>query len=292
MRREATATGKTVDAAIEAACQELGLARENVEIEVLELPKKGFLGLSHTPAKVKVWTQASKAQLAESYIADVVKAMGLDDITVTLTEEDGTAYLHLEGDVGGVAIGRRGETLDALQYLAGLSANRSEGEYMRVVLDSGNYREKRKQTLEQLAKKLAATAIRTGRSTTLEPMNPYERRIIHAAIAQIEGVTSTSVGEEPSRCVVVSSTSPRPQRPQGERPPRRENGGRPASRFNGDRGGEIKEGARSQKPQGRGPRRDDRGPRREKPAPYQATTIREEAPAEAADKPLYGKIEL
>ena len=123
-------------------------------------------------------------------------------------------------------------------------------------------------------------------------MNPYERRIIHAAIAQIEGVTSTSVGEEPSRCVVVSSTSPRPQRPQGERPPRRENGGRPPPRFNGDRGRERKEGARSQKPQGRGPRRDDRGPRREKPAPYQATTIREEAPAEAADKPLYGKIEL
>ena len=91
MRREATATGKTVDAAIEAACQELGLARENVEIEVLELPKKGFLGLSHTPAKVKVWTQASKAQLAESYVADVVKGMGPGEFPVPPAREEGSA---------------------------------------------------------------------------------------------------------------------------------------------------------------------------------------------------------
>lgn len=282
MRREATATGKTVDAAIEAACQELGLSREEVEIEVLELPKKGFLGLSHTPAKVLAWAETSKAQLAADYVSEIVKEMGLDGTTVSLTEEDDTAFLRLDGDEGGVAIGRRGETLDALQYLAGLAANREEGDYIRVVLDSGNYREKRRQTLEQLAKKLAATAVRTGRSTTLEPMNPYERRIIHSTIAQLEGVTSTSVGDEPNRCVVVSSASPRPQRPQGDRP--RRNGPRPA--------GERREGEHSSRPQGRGPRRDGRPPRREKPAPYQATTVREEAPAEAADKPLYGKIEL
>jgi spoIIIJ-associated protein len=204
MIKEATATGRSVEEALEAACEALGKTREEVEFEILEMPRKGFLGLSLIPAKVKVWIEqaepaADKPAAITQFITDILKAMGLAEVEVAHTTEDGNLNVNITGDVAGISIGRRGETLDALQYLAGLAANRIEGEYVRVVLDSGNYREKRRKTLEQLAKKLANNAIKTNRSTKLEPMNPYERRVIHSAIAEIEGVTSASVGEEPNR---------------------------------------------------------------------------------------------
>jgi spoIIIJ-associated protein len=147
---------------------------------------------------------------------------------------------------------------------------------MRIVIDSGNYRDKRRGTLEQLAKKLANTVIKTGRSTTLEPMNPYERRIIHSTIAEIKGVTSASTGEEPNRCVVISATDPKPQRSAEGKGGRGGRGGRSGGKRDDRRGG-------------RGGRQ---GGRREKPAPYQESSIREVPPAEAANQPLYGKIEL
>ena len=315
MIKETVATGKTVDAAIDAGCEQLGIAREDIDFEIIDMPRKGFLGFSQTPAKVRVFKEfpdpvvekkpeikqeakpaaekatasaptpaeekrvynlGNKVEIAEGYINDVLKAMELGQITVNTSVTDNVISFKLEGDVSGAAIGRRGETLDALQYLTGLAANRVEGDYVRIVLDSGNYRDKRRATLEQLAKKLANSVIRSGRSTTLEPMNPYERRIIHSTVADIEGVTSSSIGDEPNRCVVISSTNPRPQRS-----------------FDGHQRGA-----------GRGPRngaprrddrrggRNDRRPRREKPAPYQESSVREVAPAEAADQPLYGKIEL
>lgn len=294
---EATATGRSVEEALEAACEKLGKMREEVEFEILEMPRKGFLGLSLIPAKVKVWIEQpepakDKSAAVTQFITDILKAMGLKEVEVSHTKEDGSLIVSISGDVAGISIGRRGETLDALQYLAGLASNRIEGEYARVVLDSGNYREKRRKTLEQLAKKLAVNAIKTNRSTKLEPMNPYERRVIHSTIAEIEGVTSASVGEEPNRCVVISTTSrtaqrvdsdvkgevslpaPRPtfnNRPQDNRGERKKD--MPASRegFSG---------------------RDRRGPRREKPPAYKESGLREKPPAEAADKPLYGKIEL
>ena len=128
-----------------------------------------------------------KAELAAAYLTEVIRAMEVKDFTITPKMREDTLVLLIEGSDLGVVIGRRGETLDSLQVLTGLAANRGEGEYVRVNLDSGNFREKRTRTLEELAVKMAKNALRTGRSTTLEPMNPYDRRIIHAAVAGVEG---------------------------------------------------------------------------------------------------------
>ena len=141
---------------------------------------------------------------------------------------------------------------------------------MRVVLDCGNYRQKRVQSLEKLAQKYARNVKKTGRSTTLDPMNPYERRIIHATISEIDGVSSSSVGQEPHRCVMISSTSPR----QG--------GG-----SNNGGGGYRPRRSNDRPSNGNG-----RPPRREKPQPYQESSKREIAPEEAVDQPLYGKVEI
>lgn len=334
MMKEVIATGRTVDAAIENGCLELGLPREETDFEIIDMPHKGFLGLTQTPAKVRVFAEVKdeapaktasaktasaktapaptapakkqelekpadsfakssddgqqpqktgdytkKREVASKYLADILCEMGLDNVTINSSMEDNTLNFKIEGDVTGVSIGRRGETLDAMQYLLGLAVNRVEGDYMRIVLDSGNYRDKRRNTLEQLAKKLAMSVVKTGRSTTLEPMNPYERRIIHSAVSQVEGAVSSSVGEEPNRCVVISSTNPRPQSTDG-RPPYRggkryPDNNRRSGGYNNDRRGGGQ-----------------RGPRREKPPAYQESGKREVPPLEAQDKPLYGKVEI
>ncbi|MBQ5815825.1 MAG: KH domain-containing protein, partial [Oscillospiraceae bacterium] len=165
---------------------------------------------------------------------------------------DGAIYLQLEGDKLGACIGRRGETLDALQYLTSLAANTGNG-YQKVTLNIGNYREKREQTLTALAKKVSAQVIATGRSRALEPMNPYERRIIHTAVQEIEGVVSNSIGEGASRRVVIAT-------PDGDKNPRtRENRGR---RSGGSR----------------------------KPSATVATAPTREPKKDSGDTPLYGRI--
>jgi len=214
----------------------------------------------------------NKPEVVRQFITDVLAAMNLEGVTATVTTDAQSIRVQIDGDEHGVTIGRRGETLDALQTLTGLAANRGEGDFAHIVLDSGTYRDKRRRTLENLAKRLANNAVRTGRSTTLEPMNPYDRRIIHASVSQVEGATSTSIGEEPNRCVVISSKNPRPQNGDGEN--RRERrGGR------GGRGGDRRGG------------RDGRG-RRPKPEPYHESGTREVAPAEAKEHSLYGKVEI
>ena len=228
MKKEIVMSGKNVDEAVELACQELGVSRDSVEIEILELPKKAFFGLKVTPAKVKVTFEKTKGDLAAEYIDEILKAMGVSAQINVENTEDG-ALIKLEGDDLGVIIGRRGETLDALQYLASLVANRSEGDYFRITIDSGNFREKREATLKNLAAKISAQALRTGRSVTLEPMNPYERRIIHSAVQNIDGVVSTSSGEEPHRCVIVSPTNPK--KFNDRRRDRRQGGQRKGSDF-------------------------------------------------------------
>lgn len=210
MIKECIQTARTVDEAIELACAKLEIPREEVEIEILELPKKGFLGIGNTGAKVRVYKEEhDKIGLAVEYVQTILDDMGLAGTEIKVIKDGDNAILNLEGEGLGVIIGRRGETLDALQYLTGLVANRIEGDYVRISIDSGNYREKREKTLEALARKIAITAVKTGRSSTLEPMNPYERRIIHAAVSQITGATSTSIGEEPNRKVVISSANAR-----------------------------------------------------------------------------------
>ncbi|MEE0929652.1 MAG: RNA-binding cell elongation regulator Jag/EloR [Acutalibacteraceae bacterium] len=145
----------------------------------------------------------SPAQGAKEYVENVLKAMGLEDIEVTITEGDNSAEINLDGEQVGAVIGRRGETLDALQYLAGLVANHVGNSYYRITINIGNYREKREKTLEILGRKLAFKVLKTGKNVSLEPMNPYERRIIHTSVQKVNGAISWSEGEVINRHVVI-----------------------------------------------------------------------------------------
>ncbi len=216
--REAIGTGETVELAREAACKQLGVETYDAEFEILEMPTKKTFGLfGGSPAKVRVFVEDDPAAIAAEYVRSVVSSMGVAGVKVSVQKEEGSAMLTLEGDDIGFVIGHRGETLDALQYLAGLVANHVGGSYYRVALDIGNYREKRRQTLESLGKKMAEKSLRTGRNTSLEPMNPYERRIIHTAVQTVEGAKSWSEGEDLERHVVIGPVD-------GERPQRRPGG--------------------------------------------------------------------
>ena len=146
----------------------------------------------------------SRAGQAVKYISTVLEKLGCTNIAIKVAEKENGAVLYLSGEGLGVVIGRRGETLDSLQYLTSLAANSASG-YYKVTLNIGNYRERREQTLTSLARRVSAQVLRTGRNRTLEPMNPYERRIIHTAVQEIEGVTSHSVGEGSGRSGVISS---------------------------------------------------------------------------------------
>lgn len=150
----------------------------------------------------------SKVKLARDYIISILKAMDVE-VTFMVYQNETGAILNIESNNNGTVIGRRGETLDALQYLCSIIANKGDKDYFRITVDCFGYRKKRKETLEQLASKVAKSVIRTGRSQPLEPMNPYERRVIHSAISKIDGVSSRSVGEEPYRKIIISSNSPR-----------------------------------------------------------------------------------
>ena len=283
MVREAIATGETVEQAFENACVQLGVETVEAEFEVLELPEKKKLGLfGGKPAKVRAYIQSSPAQAAADYLQDLLQKMGLENVEISIHEEkneEGTqngALLTLSGDDIGFVIGHRGETLDALQYLAGLVANYVDEGYYRITLDIGNYREKRKETLEALGKKIALKAVKIGRNYPLEPMNPYERRIIHTAVQEVEGAKSWSEGEDIARHVVIGPVDgERPQRRGGynNRGPRR-SGGRSGYNNNRDRGGY---------------RRD----RNDRPRP---TRTENEAPArpkvDSGSTALYGRIEV
>ena len=195
--------------------------------------------------------KGSSAAKAAAYIKSVMLGLGCENVTVSAASVDNSIYLQLDGDKLGVVIGRRGETLDALQYLTSLAANIGNG-YQKVTLNIGNYREKREQTLTSLAKKVSAQVLSSGRSRALEPMNPYERRIIHTAVQEIEGVESSSIGEGSSRRVVISTVG-------GDKNPR-----------NYDR---------------RGGKRHDR-----KPSQTVASAPTREPKKDSGDTPLYGRI--
>ncbi|HEX3039468.1 MAG TPA: RNA-binding cell elongation regulator Jag/EloR [Caproiciproducens sp.] len=282
MIKEAIATGDTVELAREAACRELGVETYDAEFEILEMPTKKTFGLfGGNPAKVRVFIESSPAEAAASYLKTILASMGLHSVEISVTEEESGALLSLTGEDIGFIIGHRGETLDALQYLAGLVANHIDNSYYRITLDIGNYREKRKDTLEVLGKKMAAKAVKTGRNTSLEPMNPYERRIIHTAVQTVPGAKSWSEGEDMGRHVVIGPEA-------GERPmPRRSfnNNGRPQqNRPYNNNGGNGKP---------RGNFNNNRGPRPAQ-APSPAPTAENAAFRQTAhDKstPLYGRID-
>ena len=222
--KELIKEAETVEAAVALAAAELGVSADDLTVEVVQEPQKKTLGLfGGTPAIVKVTVNnVSPASAAEAFVKKVLATMGVENVTITATEENNHCTLSLEGEDLGFLIGRRGETLDALQYLTGLVANRVENAYYRVSLDIGNYRQKREGTLTALARRHANQAAKNGRKTSLEPMNPYERRIIHTAVQQVEGATSWSVGTEPNRHVVIG---PSDDNPVKERAPRRERRG-------------------------------------------------------------------
>ena len=300
-------SAKTVEDAVQAACDALGVDRDdiNVSYEVLEFPaRKLFKTIpakvlvkveepeteaaapAETPAPVEQPAPVADApaetapaaepapaddteveldiaadprlQAAVDYLSPIFRLMGVEDFSFTAFRKGEATILRVTGEHMGALIGRRGETMESLSYLTSLVINRMEGPYVKLGLDVGGYRNKREDDLGALAKRLAERVIRTGCYYEMEPMNPYERHIIHTAVADIEGVRSESKGEGPTRHVVLYSTDPNasnlPDRDNARnaRGPRRE-GGRGPRR---DNRGPRREG-------GRGPRRDNRGPRRE-----------------------------
>lgn len=227
MAKELIMTGKSVEEAVEKACSELGTVQEKCTIEVLQKPKKSLFGILKTEAQVKVTVNEvikvdvtpdaelvsekpnkmeEKTNAAVEYLESIMKHMGFDEVKISVDMKEESAMLTLEGENLGVLIGRHGETLDALQYLTSLVCNRIDGKYYRITVNCGNYRKKREDALKELAKKISAKVKRTGRSQMLEPMNPYERRIIHSEISGIEGIVSKSKGDEPNRRIVILST--------------------------------------------------------------------------------------
>lgn len=209
MSREIIETGKTIEIAVKTACEKLGVSEEDVNIEILEKPKRILLGFKSTPAKVKVSVDMTKADYAKDFINSVIQAMGAEDAMLLSDETDFGMHITIQGNDLGFLIGKHGETLDAIQYITGLVVNQIDNDgYYRINVDCGNFREKREQSLIDLANKLASQVIKTGRNVTLEPMNPYERRIIHSTCQNIKDIASASVGVEPNRCVVISCTNP------------------------------------------------------------------------------------
>ena len=198
-------TAKTVDDAITAACQKFLVTSDRLEYEVMEEGSSGFLGFNAKPARIKAKVKETVEDKARAFLDDVFAAMHMTVLVeVSFNEEEKVMDIELKGDDMGVLIGKRGQTLDSLQYLVSLAVNRDSDDYIRVKVDTENYRKRRKETLENLAKNIAYKVKRTKRSVSLEPMNPYERRIIHSALQNDKFVTTHSEGEEPFRHVVVT----------------------------------------------------------------------------------------
>ena len=198
-------TAKTVDDAITAACQKFLVTSDRLEYEVMEEGSSGFLGFNSKPARIRAKVKETLEDKAKAFLDDVFNAMNMTVLVeVSFDEEEKVMDIELKGDDMGVLIGKRGQTLDSLQYLVSLVVNRDSDDYIRVKVDTENYRKRRKETLENLAKNIAYKVKRTKRSVSLEPMNPYERRIIHSALQNDKFVTTHSEGEEPFRHVVVT----------------------------------------------------------------------------------------
>lgn len=232
MEKELIKEAASVAEAIALAAEELGVSADKLDVEVLQEPQKKTFGLfGGADAKVKVTVKdEDPAAAAADFLKRVLAGMGVTEVTIETAVEDEVCKISLEGEELGFIIGRRGETLDALQYLASLVANRAHGGYRRVTLDIGNYREKREGTLTALARRHANQAAKNGRKTSLEPMNPYERRIIHTAVQQVQGATSWSVGSEPNRHVVIGPSDDNPVKDRAPRRDRRRDRGEHSER--------------------------------------------------------------
>ncbi len=197
-------SAKTVSDAITEACQKLTVTSDKLEYEVVEEGSSGFLGIGSKPAVIKARVKSSVEDTARDFLNEVFRAMDLTVVVdVKYNEAESSMEVDLSGDEMGVLIGKRGQTLDSLQYLVSLVVNKNVENYIRVKVDTENYRQRRKETLENLAKNISYKVKRTKRPVSLEPMNPYERRIIHSALQNDKYVTTHSEGDEPFRHVVV-----------------------------------------------------------------------------------------
>lgn len=215
----------------------------------------------------------AKVKLAIDYITSILRAMNIDS-EFTVYQNETSAVINIESSSNGTVIGRRGETLDSIQYLCSIIANKGDKDYFRITIDCLDYRRKRRETLEQLAVKVSKTVLRTGRSQPLEPMNPYERRVIHSAISAVDGVSSHSVGEEPYRKIIISSDNPKNNRNNGKK------------RYNGH-----KNDRRNSRPKKR-----DNNSNFERKKVDISTSFEKDykrpKPEDAIEGGLYGKIEL
>ena len=226
MKQTLRVTGKTEDEAIASALQQLGLDRDDVSVEIVERAKSGFLGLGAAPAVVNVTYEVPDEPAAEKsaapaagsqeervrvFLEGLLEHMGVNAEIEIGRRENGGISVNLSGSGMGAIIGRRGETLDAIQHLTNYSVNRGSEKRMHISVDAENYRSKREDSLVHLAEKMAAKAVKYRRSMALEPMNSYERHIIHTALQNYEGVSTASTGTEPNRRVVVSYEKPQQQ---------------------------------------------------------------------------------
>ncbi len=211
MSKEIITTGKTIADAVAAAVAELGVgSAEEIEYTVIDEPKKGIFGIGAQPAKISAKAIYKGEIFAFNFINQLVKDMGLD-VTVEMKEVEGSdkdcKLIDISGEGAGVLIGHHGDTLDSLQYLANLAANKRvngvKPDYVKITVDAENYRAKREETLRTLARRMADKVLKQKRSVMLEPMNPYERRIIHSEIQNIEGVSTNSIGSENNRKIVI-----------------------------------------------------------------------------------------
>ena len=200
------ATGKTEDDAIQSALAELGCTREEVSVEVLERAKSGFLGIGASPAKVRVTYERPDdiVEQTESFLKGLLERLGSDAAPVIEQKDETTICVNLTGEKLGMLIGRRGETLDAIQHITNYAMNRASEKHVHISVDAENYRAKREESLQHLAEKVAAKVVKYRKNMTLEPMNSYERHVIHTALQDYDGVSTFSTGTEPNRRIVVA----------------------------------------------------------------------------------------
>lgn len=230
-------TAKTIDEAVKEGLKNLGLTEETAEITVLEEPQRGFLGIVTKPAKVRVEKKKTDIDNAVEFLEGLFKVLNVSATTEVTETEDGKAVINLIATDSSQIIGYRGEVLDSIQCLAGAVYNSGKENYSRLVVDCEGYRGKREETLKNLALKLAAKAVKTGKKVVLEPMNPFERRIIHSTLADFEGVKTASEGKEPNRYIAIIPDGYDPTKRNDKFNARRDNN----RRFSGN-GGKNKGG--------------------------------------------------
>ena len=198
-------TGKTEEDALTEAKIALGATTDEIEYEVIEKGSSGFLGIGSKPAVIKARKKGSIDDVARTFLNDLFKAMKMEvEVIINVDDTNRLIDIELKGDNMGLLIGKRGQTLDSLQQLTNLAVNKKSDSYYRVKLDTEDYRKRRRDTLENLAKNIAYKVKRTKRPVSLEPMNPFERRVIHSTLQNDRYVTTHSEGEEPYRHVVVA----------------------------------------------------------------------------------------